>query len=88
MAKLINYIPNSNKIRKIVKEELEDLDAQLPAQMDRFLEKTINIIKGYNLPRKKEILVIAKVVDALGMDKSQLMMALGKIKKAGVLDKK
>jgi hypothetical protein len=88
MAKLLNYIPKSAKPNKMVKEDLEDLETQLPAQVDRFLERTINIIKGYNLPKKKEQLVIAKVIDALNMDKSQVMTALQKIKKAGVLDKK
>ena len=52
----------------------------------RFLDKTIATIKSYNLPKKKETLIIAKVIDALGMDKTQTMSALQKIKKAGVLD--
>jgi hypothetical protein len=55
--------------------------------MERFLDRTINIIKSYNLPRKKEQLVIAKIIDALGMDKQQLMQAITKIKKNDILKK-
>ena len=84
MAKLINLIPG----RQInVKESIDDMDANLPAQMDRFLEKLITQIKGYNLTKKKEQLVIAKIIDALGMDKSQLMQAITKIKKNDILKK-
>ena len=78
MAKLINLIPG----RQInVKESIDDMDTNLPAQVDRFLERLITQIKGYNLTKKKEQLVIAKIIDALGMDKSQLMQAITKIKK-------
>jgi hypothetical protein len=84
MAKLINLIPG----RQInVKESIDDMDANLPAQVDRFLERLITQIKGYNLTKKKEQLVIAKVIDALGMDKSQLMQAITKIKKNDILKK-
>ena len=84
MAKLINLIPG----RQInVKESIDDMDANLPAQVDRFLERLITQIKGYNLTKKKEQLVIAKIIDALGMDKSQLMQAITKIKKNDILKK-
>jgi hypothetical protein len=84
MAKLVNLIPG----RQInVKESIDDMDANLPAQVDRFLERLITQIKGYNLTKKKEQLVIAKVIDALGMDKSQLMQAITKIKKNDILKK-
>ena len=84
MAKLINLIPG----RQInVKESIDDMDVNLPAQVDRFLERLITQIKGYNLTKKKEQLVIAKIIDALGMDKSQLMQAITKIKKNDILKK-
>ena len=83
MAKLINLIPG----RELRKESIEDMDTNLPAQMEKFLDRTINIIKSYNLPRKKEQLVIAKIIDSLGMDKQQLMQAISKIKKNDILKK-
>jgi len=81
--KLVNLIPG----KEITKEDLEDMDTALPAQMQRFLDRTIGIIKSYNLPRKKEQLVIAKIIDSLGMDKQQLMQAVSKIRKNDILKK-
>ena len=81
--KLVNLIPG----RELKKESIEDMDTALPAQMEKFLDRTINIIKSYNLPRKKEQLVIAKIIDSLGMDKQQLMQAISKIKKNDILKK-
>jgi len=83
MAKLVNLIPG----RELRKESIEDMDTNLPAQMEKFLDRTINIIKSYNLPRKKEQLVIARIIDSLGMDKQQLMQAINKIKKNDILKK-
>lgn len=77
MAKLINLIPTN----KIVKEDLEDMDANLPAQIERFLDRAIRIIKGYNLSRRKEQMVIAKIIDALDMNPSELQQAVQKLKK-------
>jgi hypothetical protein len=68
-------------------EAIDDLEAPLPAQLTRFLERTISIIKGYNLPRKKEAFVMAKVIDAMGIDKSQLNSILSRVRKSGVLNK-
>jgi hypothetical protein len=84
MAKLINLLPKRNIA---VKESIEDMDATLPAQVERFLDKLVMQIRGYNLSKKKEQLVIAKVIDALGLDKSQLMQAIQKIKKNDILKK-
>ena len=82
MAKLVNLIPKGNVV---VKESLDDMDATLPAQVERFLDRLVMQIKGYNLSKKKEQLVIAKVIDALGLDKSQLMQDIQKIKKNDIL---
>jgi hypothetical protein len=84
MAKLINLLPKRNVA---VKESIEDMDATLPAQVERFLDKLVMQIRGYNLSKKKEQLVIAKVIDALGLDKSQLMQAIQKINKNDILKK-
>jgi hypothetical protein len=81
--KLVNLIPG----KELKKEAIEDMDTNLPAQMQKFLDRTINIIKSYNLPRKKEQLVIARIIDSLGMDKQQLMQAINKIKKNDILKK-
>ena len=77
MAKLINLIPTS----KIVKEDLEDMDISLPGKVERFLDRALQVIKSYNLSRRKEQLVIAKLVDALGMTPQDLSQAVQRLKK-------
>jgi hypothetical protein len=52
MAKLVNLIPG----REVVKEELDDMDVSLPVSAERFLDRAIRALKGYNLNRKKETL--------------------------------
>jgi len=77
MAKLINLLPG----RQIQKEALDDMDTTLPSQMERFLDRAIKVIKNYNLSRKKEQYVIAKLIDALDMNPQQLSQAVQKLKK-------
>jgi hypothetical protein len=68
--------------KPIQKEALDDLDVNLPTAVNRFLEKLTSQLKTYNLPRKKEVLVIAKIIDGLNMDKQEVMKAIQKIKQA------
>ena len=75
--KLVNLIPG----KEITKEGLEDMDTALPAQMQRFLDRDIKVIKNYNLSKRKEQYVIAKMIDALGMNPSELNQAVQKLKK-------
>lgn len=83
MAKLVNLIPG----REVVKEELENFDTTLPTNVKRFLDKVVSQLKSYNLNRKKEVLVLATIIDALGMDKMELMRYVQKIKKSDILNK-
>jgi hypothetical protein len=77
MAKLINLIPTN----KVIKEDLEDMDVSIPSKVERFLDRALSVIKSYNLSRKKEQLVVAKLVDALGMSPQELQQAVQKLKK-------
>ncbi len=77
MAKLINLIPTN----KVVKEDLEDMDISIPSKVERFLDRALSVIKSYNLPKRKEQLVIAKLVDALGMTPQELSQAVQRLKK-------
>jgi hypothetical protein len=77
MAKLINLVP----VKEIKKESIEDMDTAIPAKVERFLDRALTVIKSYNLSRKKEQLVIAKLVDALGMTPQELSIAVQKLKK-------
>jgi hypothetical protein len=82
--KLVDLVPGK---QTNIKESIDDMDVTLPAQVERFLDRLIDQIKGYNLSKRKEQLVIAKVIDALGLDKQQLMQAIQKIKKNDILKK-
>ena len=84
MAKLINLIPKKNIV---VKESIDDLDTNLPVSVERYLDKMVSQIKGMSLSRKKEILVLAKVIEAMGIDKQELMRYVAKIKKNDILNK-
>jgi len=83
MAKLINLVPG----REIQKEALDDMDTALPSQMERFLDRAIKVIKNYNLSKKKEQFVIAKLIDALGMNPSELQQAVQKLKRNKIVRK-
>ena len=74
--KLVNLVPG-----KQIKEDLEDMDTAIPAKVERFLDRALNVIKSYNLTRKKEQLVVAKLIDALGMNPQELQQAVQKLKK-------
>ena len=82
--KLVNLVPGK---QMNVKESLDDLDTTLPQSVDRYLERMVSQIKGMNLNRKKEVLVLAKVIDAMGIDKNDLMRYIQKIKKNDILNK-
>jgi hypothetical protein len=86
MAKLINLIPiNFKEVKVLTKKEmneaLDDMDVALPGKVERFLDRALQVIKSYNLPRRKEQYVIAKLIDALGMTPSDLQQAVSKLKR-------
>jgi hypothetical protein len=83
MAKLINLIPN----KELKKESIEDMDVTLPSKVDKFLERALQVIKSYSLTRKKEQLVMAKMVDALGMTPQDLAAAVQRLKKYKIAKK-
>jgi hypothetical protein len=84
--KLVDLVPGQPiNEKKAVKESLDDLDTTLPQAVDRYLERMVAQIKGMNLNRKKEILVLAKVIDAMGIDKQELMRFIQKIKQNDIL---
>lgn len=86
--KLVDLVPGKPiNEKKAVKESLEDLDTTLPQAVDRYLERMVSQIKGMNLNRKKEMLVLAKVIDSMGIDKQELMRYIQQIKKNDILKK-
>ena len=76
-----------SKLKKIIREEIENLNEvdfskiKLPGQVDRFLDKFVNAMKGANLNRIKRAAILWKVIDAAGMSPQQLMADINKIRK-------
>ena len=89
MINMKDLIKKQNQeIRKetgMVKEEnLNEVDfskIKLPSQVDRFLTKFVDSMKGANLNRMKRASILYKVIDAAGMTPQQLMADIAKIKK-------
>ena len=55
---------------------------KLPSQVNRFLDKFVDSMKGANLNRMKRAAILYKVIDAAGMTPQQLMADIQKIKQA------
>ena len=83
MAKLLNLIPTNSKPKQ--NEALEDMEVALPSKIERFLERLVQTIKSYNLPKKKEQAVIARVMDSMGITTSELNQTVAKLKKYDVV---
>ena len=68
-----------------MKEELireRDWDkVPVPAQVKRFQTKFIDALKGANLTRIKQVAVLYRVIDALGLSTQELVMYIQKIKR-------
>jgi len=63
------------------------MDVSLPSQLERYLDKTISIIKRYNLSRSKEQYVMAKLIDSLNMNPSDLATAVSRLKRFKIVHK-
>ena len=83
MAKLINLIPANQKPKQ--NEALQDMEVALPPKVEKFLERLVQTIKSYNLPKKKEQAVIARVMDSMGVTTAELNQAVQKLKKYDVV---
>ena len=89
MINMKDLIKQQNQeIRKetnMIKEEnLNEVDfskIKLPSQVNRFLDKFVDSMKGANLNRMKRAAILFKVIDAAGMTPQQLMADIQKIKK-------
>ena len=86
MSELIKK--QNDEIRKetgMIKEEtINEVDfskIKLPSQVNRFLERFVDSMKGANLNRMKRAAILFKVIDAAGMTPQQLMADIQKIKK-------
>ena len=56
-------------------------DVTLPAEIKRYMNKFVSALKGSGLNRRRQLVVLAGVIDALGVDEQMLMKLVRKIKK-------
>ena len=56
-------------------------DTKIPATVERFIKKFIDALKGARLNRIKQVAILGRVVDALGLEPSDLTRYTQKIKK-------
>ena len=79
-----------NRLKEIIEEvieeqkQLNEVDFEklkIPGQVNRFLNKFIDALKGANLNKMKQVAVLYKVIEALGLDVRQLVVYIQKIKK-------
>ena len=90
MINMKNLIKQQNQeVRKetgMIKEdtinEINFDKIKLPSQVNRFLDKFVDSMKGANLNRMKRAAILYKVIDAAGMTPQQLMADIQKIKTA------
>ena len=90
MIKMSELIKQQNdEIRKetgMIKEEtINEVNfdkIKLPSQVNRFLDKFVDSMKGANLNRMKRAAILYKVIDAAGMTPQQLMADIAKIRQA------
>ena len=71
------YEPKGNDINEVNFDKIK-----LPSQVNRFLDKFVDSMKGANLNRMKRAAILYKVIDAAGMTPQQLMADINKIKQA------
>ncbi len=73
------------RLKQIIKEELineRDWDkVPVPSVVKRFQTKFIDALKGANLTRIKQVAVLYRVIDALGLSTQELVMYIQKIKR-------
>ena len=78
-----------SKLRKIIREEIKrqsltERDWEkipIPAQVKRFQRRFIDALKNANLTRLKEVAILYRIIDALGLSTQELVMYIQKIKR-------
>ena len=66
---------------KVVKEDDNAVDQQIPAQIDRHMKKFIIAIQGARLNRRRIAAILGRIIVALKLDPSDLMKYVRLVKK-------
>ena len=76
-----------SRLRQIIKEEIQslnelDLDSvRLPSNVERFTNKLIAQIKRVNLTKPRQYAIVARIIDALGIEVNRLTRVMQVVRK-------
>ena len=76
-----------SRLRQIIKEEIQslnemDLDSvRLPSNVKRFTNKLIAQIKRTNLTKPRQYAIVARIIDALGIEVNRLTRVMQVVRK-------
>ena len=74
-------LPKLADITKKYQEKNGINEVSLPSEVKRYMEKFTSALKNAGLNRQKQLLVLAGVIDSLGVEPNQLMALIQKVKK-------
>ena len=82
------------QLKAIIKEEIDSFREQqdegdeskwekvaIPAQVKRYMNRFLDKIKGANLTRRRQISILYKIVDGLGLSPRELMRYTQRVKR-------
>ena len=75
------------ELKKMIKEEIQslnemDLDKiKLPSNIERFSDRLIKQIQRVNLTRPRKYAIVARIIDALGIEVNRLTQVMNVIKR-------
>jgi len=75
------------RLKEIIREEIESLNefnldaVRLPSQVNRFINRLIDQIKRVNLTRPRQYAIVARIVDALGIEVNRLTQVMNIVKR-------
>ena len=78
---------SKKRLKEIIKEEIKYLNefnldsVRLPSQVNRFVDRLIRQIQRVNLTRAKQYAIVARIVDALGIEVNRLSQVMNIIKR-------
>ena len=78
---------SKKRLKEIIKEEIKYLNefnldsVRLPSQVKRFTDRLIQQIQRVNLTRPRKYAIVARIIDALGIEVNRLSQVMNIIKR-------
>ena len=84
---------SKKRLEEIIKEEIEALNefnldsVKLPSQVNRFVDRLITQIERVSLTKPRQYAIVARIVDALGIEVNRLTQVMNIVKRDMKKDK-